>query len=123
MEASVTLDDVINHSSALFRVIQKSRDKALNEGDSVEFRWADQIAQTQVDYTDGDSVYFLKPQVFRRRERNLSPCRNQSYEVRMIDGQWRYYRLSDNVRMTTKSWSTGEAAKQACIYEQAPARV
>src|SRR5262247_2203970 len=52
-----TLDDVINHSAALFRVIQKSRDKALNEGDMVELRWPDQIAFTQVDCVDGDSVF------------------------------------------------------------------
>src|SRR5262245_32951821 len=76
MEDSVTLYDSINQSATLFRVIQKSRDNALNECDSVEFRWADQIALTQVDYTDGDAVYFLKPAVLRRRERNLAPWRN-----------------------------------------------
>src|SRR5262245_22354730 len=73
MEDGYTLDDVINHSGALFRVIQKSRDKALNEGDAVEFRWANQIVLTQVDSVDGDAVYFLKPQVFRRRERDRTP--------------------------------------------------
>jgi hypothetical protein len=122
LDDSTTLDDVINTPS-LWRVIQRSRDKALNEGDSVELRWHEQVAFTQVDYTDGDNVYFLKPQIFRRRERDRTPWRNQTYEVRMIDGAWSYYRISDNVRMTTKAWPNWEAAKSACIAEQSLARV
>src|SRR5262245_57174554 len=122
MDDSVTLQD-IQDNPTLFRVIQKSRDKALSEGDSVELRWPDQIAFSQVDYADGDEVYLLKPQVFKRRERNRTPWQNATYQVRAINGQWSYFRKSDGVRMTTHSWPDWQAAMQACIREQAPARV
>jgi len=121
MDDSITLQD-LQDSPTLWRVIQKSRDKALSEGDSVELRWADQIVFTQVDHADGEEVYFLKPQVFKRRERNRTPWQNQTYEVRAINGQWSYFRKQDGVRMTTHSWPTWEAAMNACIREQAPAR-
>src|SRR5262245_13538316 len=52
-DSSVTLQD-LQDNPTLFRVIQRSRDKALSEVDSLELRWHDQIAFTQVDYADGD---------------------------------------------------------------------
>jgi hypothetical protein len=113
LDDSTTLDDVINTPS-LWRVIQRSRDKALNEGDSVELRWHDQIAFTQVDFTDGDAVYFLKPQIFRRRERDRTPWQNSLYEVRAIDGQWSYWRKQDNVRMSTHRLAH-MGSRQGCL--------
>src|SRR5262245_38897773 len=122
MEDGYTLQDLQDNPN-LFRIIQKSRDKSLNEGDSVELRWHEQIAFTQVDYADGDQVYLLKPQVFKRRERSSTPWENSLYRVGPFNGQWTYWRKSDGVRMTTMTWPTWEAARAACEREQSPARV
>src|SRR5215510_16396200 len=71
MDDSYTLQD-IQDDRTLLRVIQKSRDKALNEGDSVELRWHDQIASTQVDYAEGDNATTL--------------WQDANFEVRPVDG-------------------------------------
>src|SRR5262249_18001095 len=99
----------IQDDRTLLRVIQKSRDKALNEGDSVELRWHDQIASTQVDYAEGDNATTL--------------WQDANFEVRPVDGGYCYWRRKDNIRMTTALFPTWEAAKQACIRDQAGVRL
>ena len=108
MDDSYTLQD-IQDDRTLLRVIQKSRDKALNEGDSVELRWHDQIASTQVDYAEGDNATTL--------------WQDANFEVRPVDGGYCYWRRKDNIRMTTALFPTWEAAKQACIRDQAGVRL
>jgi hypothetical protein len=119
---NLTLQDITDHP-ALWRTVQQNRDKALSEGDSVELRWHDQIAFTYVDHAADGEVYFLKPQVYRRRERDRTPWQNSTYEVRAINGQYSYFRKKDGIRMTTASWPTWEGAKAACEREQSPARL
>jgi hypothetical protein len=121
MDDSLTLQDLTDKPD-LWRTVQRNRDTALSEGDAVQLRWHDQWAFTHVDFADDSEVIFLKPVVHRRRDRDRAPWSNANFEVRAINGQWSYYRIQDGQRMTTVTWPTWEAAKAACIREQAPAR-
>src|SRR5262245_5928653 len=122
MDDNYTLQD-IQDNPALFRVIQKSRDKALNALDEVMLVWHERVATTIVDFADAETVQFLKMDVKQRNPRDRIPWQNSLYEVRPFNGQWAYYRKQDNVRMSTATWPTWEAARSACEREQAPARV
>jgi hypothetical protein len=121
MDDSLTLQDLTDKPD-LWRTVQRNRDKALSEGDAVQLRWHDQWAFTHVDFADTDEVVFLKPVVHRRRDRDRVFWSDGNFEVRATAGAWAYYRTKDGQRMSTASWPTPEAAKAACIREQAPAR-
>lgn len=123
VDDTLTLQDVTSDRPDLWRTVQRNRDTALSEGDAVQLRWHDQIAFTHVDYADGDEVYLLKPTVYRRRERDRVAWSDANFEVKSVSGQWTYFRKKDGIRMSTASWPTWEAAKAACVREQAPARV
>ena len=69
------------------------------------------------------TVRFLKPTVFRRRERDTTPWQNDSYAVKPLNGMWTYYRKKDGIQMTTKLFSTWQQAQQACIAEQGAVRM
>src|SRR5262249_48399791 len=108
MDDSYTLQD-IQDDRTLLRVIQKSGDKALNEGDSVELRWHDQIASTQVDYAEGDNATTLWQELY--------------FEVRPGDGGDCSWLWADSIRMTRALFPAWEAVKQACIRDQAGVRL
>jgi hypothetical protein len=122
MDDALTPQD-LNDNPSLWRNVQKSRDKALNALDSVMLVWHDRVAFAVVDYADTDEVQFLKMDIKTRRERDREPWQNATYAVRAINSQWSYYRKAGNIRMTSASWPTWEAARDACTREQAPARV
>jgi hypothetical protein len=123
VDDTLTLQDVTVDRPDLWRAVQGNRDKALSEGDAVQLRWHDQIAFTHVDFADRDEVVFLKPTVHRRRERDRVFWSDANYEVKSVQGAWTYFRKKDGQRMSTATWPTPEAAKAACVREQAPARM
>jgi hypothetical protein len=122
MPDSLTLQALMDDPK-LWRSIQGDRTKALNEDDRVELRWFDKRAYTAVDYADANEVVLLKPDVRSKRERDRTPWKDNNYEVRSIHGGWSYFRISDDVRMSSALYPTWEAARAACIREQYPARV
>src|SRR5262245_37151372 len=122
MPDEISPNDLHEHPD-LWRVVQKSRDKALNALDSVTLCWFDKVIYTHADFANDSEVILFKAPVLTRRERDRTPWRNDTYEVRAIAGAFSYFRSKDGIQMTPRTWPTWQAAMQACIAEQAPARV
>jgi hypothetical protein len=123
VDDTLTLQDVTSSKPELWRLVQRTRDRALSEGDEVRLVWHDQIAVAIVDFADADEVYFLRPTTHSRRQRDRVAWTDGNFEVRSVQGAWTYFRKKDGQRMSTATWPTVDAAKAACIREQAPARM
>jgi hypothetical protein len=119
---NVSLQQIMDTPS-IFRNVQTSRTCSLNEGDEVQLRWLDMFATALVDAADHETVTLTKPTIIRRREKDRVPWANDVYEVRAFQGQYTYYRKRDGIRMAPVTWATWQAARDACIRDQAPARV
>jgi hypothetical protein len=122
MDDSISFADLMADPK-LFRTIQKDRSKALNALDEVLLVWFDRIVETRVDFADDSEVVLFKATMLNRRDRERTPWQNENYEVRAIAGQWSFFRRKDGVQMTGKTYSTPEAARQACITETSSVRL
>jgi hypothetical protein len=74
------------------------------------------LVTARVNFAGADRVVLFAIQRHTKPQRELPLYRDETYEVRWApEGGYTYYRLRDNVRMSSYTWPTPESAKAALI--------
>jgi hypothetical protein len=92
LDPGLTLQDLNDHASLIWKLVQRDRNRALAPNDKVELRSVDWTATALVNSIDGDAVYLYAVQRHSRPQRTVALYEDTNYRIAQVGLKFAVFR-------------------------------